>query len=524
MYESSIANTYDILVVGMGPVGMTCAKWLALKGWNIGIIEKRASLFSFPRAIHMDDEIVRILTKIFDRQSILELLKPVSGMRLKDKNGNILLETSKKSESGFASSNLFYSPDLEKLMFDEINQMSNICCLSNFLVKEVKHLESMVLVIATSPNNNAVRFRAKYLLACDGANSIVRKQLGVLVKDYGYSKTHLKVDLQVDKPIGNNHRDWIVKYCLPRNESFVFLNATGSHSRWEFSLNKKEKNEGTLNEDVVINKVRKVANIESPIVLHNKLYKFKSVIAKKWKIGNIFLLGDSAHQMAPYIGQGMCAGIRDSANLCWKLDLIMSKKSKEDLLTSYEYERLPHVRFFLLLTILTGGLFNGKLMYPLIWSKYLLPKRLRNIRIKPLRIKMRGKKYIPSLAGRLLPQKSASEDAVMIDDLLDWRFGMIGSSKHLRNDLAKKLEGCKVTYLYMDIISKRIYSDGNRVVYVEAHSKLLAWFARFGLSILIIRPDKYIWDGSTEKHNTNLVNRFLSEFYSHSANMNATDF
>ena len=74
------------------------------------------------------------------------------------------------------------------------------------------------------------------------------------------------------------------------------------------------------------------------------VYSFAARFAAQWRHGRVLLAGDAAHQMPPFAGQGMCAGIRDAANLAWKLDLVLTGKAPDGLLDSYDQERAPSAR------------------------------------------------------------------------------------------------------------------------------------------------------------------------------------
>jgi 3-(3-hydroxy-phenyl)propionate hydroxylase len=72
-------------------------------------------------------------------------------------------------------------------------------------------------------------------------------------------------------------------------------------------------------------------------------YRFHALVADRWRCGNVFLLGDAAHMMPPFAGQGLNSGVRDAANLAWKIADVLAGRLTDTALDSYETERKPHV-------------------------------------------------------------------------------------------------------------------------------------------------------------------------------------
>jgi len=81
---------------------------------------------------------------------------------------------------------------------------------------------------------------------------------------------------------------------------------------------------------------------EDTELIRHVVYEFHGLVANRWNMGPVFLLGDAAHQMPPFQGQGMCSGIRDALNLCWKLEGVLDGRWADVVLDSYECERKPH--------------------------------------------------------------------------------------------------------------------------------------------------------------------------------------
>ncbi|MEL6286279.1 MAG: FAD-dependent monooxygenase, partial [Pseudomonadota bacterium] len=74
------------------------------------------------------------------------------------------------------------------------------------------------------------------------------------------------------------------------------------------------------------------------------VYRFHGLVAKRWRQGRAMVIGDAAHQMPPFMGQGLCAGARDACNLAWKLAAVAKGEAPLEFLDTVEQERIPHVK------------------------------------------------------------------------------------------------------------------------------------------------------------------------------------
>jgi hypothetical protein len=181
--------------------------------------------------------------------------------------------------------------------------------------------------------------RARYVVGCDGANSTVRDLLGVDVDDWGFFFDWLIVDVILDEerifdPVN-------LQVCDPARPTTAVSGGPGRR-RWEFMRLPDESRE-ELADEAVAWKLLEPWDVHpgNARIERHAVYTFQAKVAHRWQDARVFLAGDAAHLMPPFAGQGMCAGIRDAANLAWKLDLVLTGRAAPALLTTYEEERRP---------------------------------------------------------------------------------------------------------------------------------------------------------------------------------------
>jgi|GEM_PF-397755 len=484
----------EVLISGAGPVGLLSACLLGKYGISCVVIDKNPEPLQIPRAIALDDETLRILQVIGLDQAFRKISKKAAGLQLCNQQGKPLFTLTKKAVSGKDASFLFHSPSLEKLLREKLNSYKEVQLIQGAKLiafqQKGDYIENQVAF-----DLNKYTLNATFLIGSDGANSLIRQEGNFGWQNYGYTATNFKMDIALKNP--RDYSPFIKKFIGPNKRAYVFLDSWGTHKRVEFSLpNSKDKNFENY-----YPKLKKILGTSHFTMMHQALYTFKSGLAKLWLKDNIALVGDAAHLMPPYIGQGMCAGFRDAHNLTSKLFLIKKQNYKQQLLTTYQQERKPHTRFVLLLTIITGLLFISPLRFLLFFIGYLLPKPLRKFEAPPIRLQ-KGNFYKGKLAGHLFPQFNVYNrqgEEILSDECLHQGFTMVlfikkGENYH-KALLTKKSITDALTILNMQVLS--IYSEkpasepeGN---YCIDKGLLAPWFQQHKYAVLILRPDRYIY-------------------------------
>jgi 3-(3-hydroxy-phenyl)propionate hydroxylase len=336
----------DVVISGLGPVGATLAALLVDMGLTVIILEKEAGVFPLPRAAHIDHEIMRVFQQIGIAEAIESAVRPAAPYEFRAANGDLLLRFDPAigpKPSGWANSYMIYQPGIEAALRAKLAGSSLAECRLGQAVTAVTQDENGVVAHIQSANGPD-QVRGRYLVACDGASSPIREALGINLTDFQFDEPWLVVDVLVkDK---TKLPDVNLQMCDPARPTTCIQMSEGRH-RWEFMLLPGETADMMLETHMVASLLAKWHVGDSVEIERRAVYRFHGLIADKWRDGRIFLAGDAAHQMPPFAGQGMCSGIRDVANLAWKLHAVISDNAKPDLLDTYQLERAPHVQFFI---------------------------------------------------------------------------------------------------------------------------------------------------------------------------------
>ncbi|MFM5916543.1 MAG: FAD-dependent monooxygenase, partial [Novosphingobium sp.] len=144
-----------------------------------------------------------------------------------------------------------------------------------------------------------------------------------------------------------------LQICDPNRPTTCVLMGAGRH-RWEFMIKPGETAE-QVSDDAFVEKLLEPWNVKGAVRIERKaVYTFRARIAAQWRKGRVLLAGDAAHQTPPFAGQGMCSGLRDAANLAWKLAAVTRGEASDALLDSYQVERAPNLRATIDMAIMMG--------------------------------------------------------------------------------------------------------------------------------------------------------------------------
>jgi 3-(3-hydroxy-phenyl)propionate hydroxylase len=336
----------DVLIAGLGPVGATLANLLGQQGLRVLAVERDTSVYPLPRAAHFDAEIMRVWQGLGILQEVMAVSRVAPAYEFRTAKGEILLRFDLGAVTlapGFAPSWMFNQPDLERALRAKLSDYPRVEVRLGVRLEGFDAGPGGVTASIVDASGQVRSVRAKYLVACDGASSPVRKALKIEHFDYGFDEPWLVIDTQVKRP--ERVPDLNLQICDPVRPTTCVLMGPGRH-RWEFMIRPGEDPQDFLDDKRIASLLASWVSDGDVVIDRKAVYRFHGLVAKEWRRGPVLLAGDAAHQTPPFAGQGMCSGIRDAVNIAWKLGHVLRGEAREKILDTYQTEREPHVRAF----------------------------------------------------------------------------------------------------------------------------------------------------------------------------------
>jgi 3-(3-hydroxy-phenyl)propionate hydroxylase len=472
----------DVVIVGLGPVGSTLANLLGLRGVRTLVLEREAEAYHLPRAVHFDDEVMRVFETIGLSDQIARDVILSPGMHFLDTDGKMLIDWSRPAQlsaQGWYPSYRFHQPDLERVLRAGLARWPSVTVHNRCDVFALDCDNDGVTVrFEELATGHLTRCRTRYVVGCDGARSLVRRLIGSGMHDLGFHERWLVLDVLLKRP-RPDLGDYSVQHCDPARP-VTYVRGTGNRRRWEITLHPDEDSQVMVTPPRVWELLRKWVTPEDADIERVAVYTFHSVIAERWRAGRLLLAGDSAHQTPPFLGQGMCAGIRDAANLAWKLEHVVAGRQADALLDSYQTERAPHVRDYIELAIRLGGVINTTAIEAgLPPGERTADAPARMVTYKP---PLGPGLFVghTELAGHLAPQLDLS-GGERLDARIGYRFALLATP-----EFSASLGAALLSRL----------ADADIAVVDDAAPALQEWLKANRIAAALVRPDRYVLGGA----------------------------
>lgn len=518
-----MVTAVDVAIIGFGPAGEVLASTLGEAGISVAVFERWPEPYPLPRLTTLDGECCRVVQatsadvdKGFSESCVQDAVNFTDG------DGEHVMRVVYPGEIGGWPARLsIFQPDFEKGIADKVETMPSVTINRGWEALDIVQDDDGVTLTIAPYNHGAMRItderqtvRARYLVGTDGARSFVREKMKLPVKDFNLHERWLNFDAELKRPLPE-HFNKLVIFMDPKRPH-MYMPIGQRYLRLEFRVMEDETDEQVTNPEVAWDFLTRQHGLgpDDVRIMRQVVYHYHTRIAEQWQDGRVFIAGDAAHTMPPYMGQGGCAAIRDGRNLGWKLVEVLSGRSDPALLSTYQVEREPHLTTIVMGSDMLSRMVN--IVDPVAAEKRnkgmredgeRRPPDLPNLSVGILH-KTDGGELDPT-AGLVVPQGRLRRGTKWCrgDDLLGTGF-QIWSLRDLRPTLGPDASA----WISENKVGIGVFEDEESADYVhDCDGTYKEYLKKLGVDVLIVRPDFYSFGGCLRADINALVASLLGQ-------------
>ncbi|MGS0741080.1 bifunctional 3-(3-hydroxy-phenyl)propionate/3-hydroxycinnamic acid hydroxylase MhpA [Glaciimonas sp. GG7] len=478
--ESTI---YDVVIVGCGPAGAALANLLGAYGLTVRVLDRNVGVLPIPRAVHIDGETMRIFQSMGLASRVMPIMRPGGGMHWVNAEGATLLVRAGVEGlgvHGWHNDYYFHQPELETILREGLARFSKVSLQEGVVLRTLRQdADGVELDLVATDGGAPNTLRARYVVGCDGARSTVRQWVGGEdFDDLGEHQAWLVVDAVLNRPLDLPEHS--VQHCDPTRPS-TSIYVSPLRRRWELMLLPGEDPKAMTEPEMVWNLLKSWVKPSQGTLERAATYMFHSLVARCWQNERVLLAGDAVHQTPPFLGQGLCAAMRDIANLGWKLAYALQKPTQgAAVLGTYGPERIPHAHAFVALAVEVGRVIQ-------ITDTVAAAERDARLSTQATTFTFPTPTLGPGLhratldraaVGKVAPQFEAP-DGRWSDDIAGSHYSVLLDAK-----LAAAL----------DVSMRSRFDALGILVLQDLGERACHWLGEQGASAAIMRPDHYVFD------------------------------
>ncbi|MGW5072236.1 bifunctional 3-(3-hydroxy-phenyl)propionate/3-hydroxycinnamic acid hydroxylase MhpA [Rhodococcus sp. NPDC004095] len=537
----------DVVIVGAGPVGLMLANILGMYGRSVTVLEALDQLIDYPRGVGLDDESFRTIQTVGLVDAVRPHTNPQHIMRLVNGAGKVILVNNPQTEEfGWERKHGFIQPEVDRALYEGLSRYDNVRVLFGHRVEEVEEDATSVTAVARTVGADGEvherRFRAEYLVGCEGGKSPTRKRLGVTFEGESPSTRWLVVDVNND-PLGTPN----VFLGADPKRPYVSIGLPHGVRRWEFMLHDDESEDQVTDPGYVNSLLAEhVPDPTSLDFIRRRVFTHHGRVASHFRKGRQIIAGDAAHLMPVWMGQGWNSGMRDATNLGWKLATVLSGQAGDALLDTFTDERKDHAKAMVDLSLTFGRFIKitnpfaaaardaastALNLFPQVKSYFAdmrfkpMPRYTRGVLADPTT--QAGGRAAGKLTSKLIPVRTANtkvspvgvqfpqprvhangQENVLLDDAIGnwWSVIVWGNdpTDMLPRASLDKLEALGARLVAVVPETQRVWAQNRmdpRVLVLGDHTgRLKKWFDDRPTPIVFLRPDRFVAGACLAQH------------------------